>query len=88
VPRHCKPGDIPADYLCMRKDGILEWLPPALQERLSLEEAILLERFELKYPRDAARPCCSLKHYSAEVLEDEVLENAESLSLSEDLSVV
>jgi hypothetical protein len=57
--------DIPCEYHVLRRNGELEWLPPSstgLSEEAAHQAVV---DFELRYPRDASRPCNSLEDYAA-----------------------
>jgi hypothetical protein len=51
-------------YLVLHQDGSLEWTPQsALQEA---NEKHLIWEFELRFPRDEARPCSSVSAYTVD----------------------
>jgi hypothetical protein len=56
APKNCHILDIPAQYLCVRKDGSSEWVPGRL---LSEPEDLKLKEFEWRFPRSKKLPCDS-----------------------------
>jgi hypothetical protein len=61
--------DIPTQYLVLLRNGDTEWRP-----RVALEdprERRLVARFELRFPRDASRPCCSVSSYDVSKVDDD-----------------
>jgi hypothetical protein len=64
APKNCHVLDIPAKYLCVRKDGTTEWVPG--RDLPEPEDRRLLKEFEWRFPRSKELPCESVKSYSVE----------------------
>jgi hypothetical protein len=61
--------DIPAQYLCVRRDGTTEWVPGRLLTEP--HDLKLLREVEWRFPRSMALPCNSLPDYPVEKYSDE-----------------
>jgi hypothetical protein len=87
APKNCHVLDIPAKYLCVRKDGTTEWVPGrSLSEP---EDRRLLREFEWRFPRSIELPCESVKSYPLEKYADEagwVSEDELDIGLAQDLN--
>lgn len=87
APKGCHVLDIPAKYLCVRKDGTTEWVPG--RELPEPEDRRLLKEFEWRFPRSEQLPCESVKYYSVEKYAKEdswVSDDELDLGLAEDLA--
>lgn len=86
VPKTGHVLDIPAQYLCARRVGPLEWIQGRhLREP---EEQALVKKFEWRFPRSAKLPCESVNLYKPERYEDEaawVSDDELDLGLADDL---
>jgi hypothetical protein len=64
APKNCHVLDIPAQYLCVRRDGSTEWIPRRRLNEPADER--LLKEFEWRFPRSDKLPCNSVADYSVE----------------------
>ena len=61
APRSAEPLDIPAQYLVVRVDGTIEWVP---HNRLNEgEETEFVKKFEYRFPRSITQPCDFVSAY-------------------------
>jgi hypothetical protein len=87
APKNCHILDIPAQYLCVRKDGSTEWVPGRLLTEP--EDLKLLKEFEWRFPRSKKLPCDSVTAYPVEKYADEaawVSDDELDICLAEDLA--
>jgi hypothetical protein len=69
APRNCHVLDIPAQYLCVRRDGSTEWIPQRLLNEPADEK--LLKEFEWRFPRSDKLPCNPVADYPVELYTQE-----------------
>jgi hypothetical protein len=80
--------DIPAKYLCARKDGTSEWV--AGRELPEPEDRKLIREFEWRFPCSQELPCESVKAYPVEKFADEanwISEDELDLDLAQNLQL-
>jgi hypothetical protein len=88
APKNCHVLDIPAQYLCVRRDGSTEWIPG--RRLTEPQDRRLLREFEWRFPRSYKLPCDSVSSYSVEKYSDEaawVSEDELDLGLAQDLNL-
>jgi hypothetical protein len=89
APKNCRVLDIPAQYLCVRRDGSTEWIPG---RRLTEPQDRRLRReFEWRFPRSNMLPCDCVRSYSVEKYSVEsnwVSEDELDIGLAEDLDLL
>jgi hypothetical protein len=86
-PKNAHVLDIPAQYLCVRKDGTTEWVPG--RSLTEPEDLKLLREFEWRFPRSKELPCDAVSKYALEKYADErewVSEDELDIGLWEDLN--
>jgi transposase InsO family protein len=88
APKNCHVLDIPAQFLCVRKDGTTEWV--AGKDLSEPEDKRLLREFEWRFPRSTKLPCESVRCYAVEKYSDEAAwlsDDELDLGLAQDLDL-
>jgi hypothetical protein len=86
-PKNVHVLDIPAQYLCVRKDGTTKWVPG--RSLTEPEDLKLLRKHEWRFTRSKTLPCDFVSQYPLEKYADErerVSEDELDIRLWEDLN--